>query len=262
MSVAGALIGGAIGAYGKKPKVPTLQEINVDTLQGDTVKGNISNFSDIAKLATQVNTFNQDQLNALLDRALPGAREKIGGIINSQLKGEVPEDVSNAITRAGAGRFAGALTRGSGFANNVTARDLGLTSLQIIDKGLSSAESWLSRATAPQMDVTSMFFTPQQRLGFAQQQQGLKFERDMIEAGVKAAPDPATAALGKEIDRFFNTWASVGMGALGGMGGMGGGGMGGLMGGGGGGGGGLGGGGGWLNSQVGAGSAGGKGLGG
>jgi hypothetical protein len=222
----GALAGWALGAHGKKPKVPTLQEINVDAVQGDAVKGNISNFADIAKLATQVNTFNQEQLTALLDRALPGAREQIGKNISSQLRGEVPADVSNAIIRAGAGRFAGALTRGSGFANNVTARDLGLTSLQIIDKGLSSAESWLSRATAPQMDVTSMFFTPQQRLGFAQQQQGLKFQRDVMEAGVAAMPDPSMAAIAQGIDgdvaRIQNAALSYFGGGIGGGGGGGG----------------------------------------
>lgn len=229
MAIAGALIGSAIGAFGKKPEVPTLKDINVNQVQKDTVGGNLANFGDIAKLATSVNLFNQDQLNALIDRALPGAREQIASNIGSQLRGEVPKDVANAITTYNASRGLGALTSGSGFQNSVTARDLGLTSLNLIDKGLSSAESWLQRAAAPQMDVTSMFFTPQQRLAFEQQQQGAQFQRDLMAAQVKAAPDPATAALGKEIDRFFNTAASVGMMAAGG--GMGGGG--GMMGGGG-----------------------------
>lgn len=235
MAVAGALIGGAIGAFGEKPKIPQLQDINPDLVQAQTTKGNLANFGDIAKLVTQVNTLNQDQLNALIDRALPGARDQIAKNISSQLRGEVPEDVSRAITRYNAGRNVGALTQGSGFSAGVAAKDLGLTSLNLIDKGLSSAESWLQRSTAPQMDATSMFFTPQQRLGFEERQQALKFQRDSMEAQVNAAPDPATAALGKEIDRFFNTAASFGMMAAGGaMGG--GGGVGGVGGGGGGGG--------------------------
>jgi hypothetical protein len=227
MAVAGALIGGAIGAYGKKPKVPALADINPDLIQQQTAAGNIASFADIAKLATMTNQFSQDQLDALLDRTLPGVRQAAQENILSMSRGEVPEDVSRAITRYQAGRNVGALTSGSGFANSSAARQLGLTSLSLIDKGLSSAESWLSRAAAPQMDVTAMFFTPQQRLAFAERDRSARFERDLMAAQVKAAPDPATAALGKEIDRFFNTWAQVGTGMLGSMGG-GGGGMGGM----------------------------------
>lgn len=225
MSIAGALIGGAIGAFGKKPVVPDLKPISPDATQKATVAGNAANFADIAKLATSVNSFNQDQLNALIDRVLPGAREQIQSTLSSQLRGEIPKDVQNAIYRGVAERTAGGNAfGGGGFTRNVTARDLGLTSLDITNRALSSAESWLSKATAPTFDVTSMFFTPQQRLAFETQQQGVQYQRDLMAAGVKAAPDPATAALGQEIDRFFNTAASVGMMAAGGA--MGGGGLG------------------------------------
>lgn len=236
MAVAGALIGGAIGAFGKKPKVPALADISPDLIQQQTTKGNIANFADIAALATSVNTFNQDQLDALIERALgPGVRQQFQKNIASQARGEVPEDVSRAITRYQAGRNVGALTGGSGFAGNTAARQLGLTSLGIMSNALSSAESWLSRATAPQMDVTSMFFTPQQRLAFAERDRAARFERNLMEEQVSAAPDPATAALGREIDRFFNTAASAGMmmaggGVGGGLGGAAGGSMGGFAG--------------------------------
>lgn len=230
MAIAGALIGGAIGAFGKKPVVPTLKPIDPNATQAATVAGNQANFADIAKLATGVNTFNQDQLNALIDRVLPGARQQIQETLSSQLRGEIPKDVQNAIFRGNAERMAGSNAFGSPgggntFTNNVNARSLGLTSLQITNQALSSAESWLSKATAPTFDVTSMFFTPQQRLAFEQQQQGAQFQRDVMAAGVAAAPDPATAALGQEIDRFFNTAASAGMMMAGG------GGIGGLAGG-------------------------------
>lgn len=234
MAIAGALIGGAIGAFGEKPVIPTLATIDPNQVQQQTVAGNLSNFSDIAKLASNVNTFNQDQLNALIDRALPGARGQIQQNISSQLRGELPADVQSAIQRSTAARAVSGGFEGSGFGRNLTARDLGMTSYGIISNSLSSAESWLSASRAPQMDATSMFFNPQQRLGFLERQQQIQFQRDLMAAQVKAAPDPATAALGQEIDRFFNTAASVGMMAAGGaMGG--GGGMGGGMGGGGGG---------------------------
>lgn len=233
MAIAGALIGGAIGAYGKKPKVPKLTDIIPEETQKKTIAGNIASFADVAKLAADVNTFNQEQVSALIDRVLPGARQQIEKNINAQLRGEIPEDVLQGLRRSQAERSAGALTQGSGFTlGQELSRQLGM-SLALTQQGLSSAESWLARSAAPTFDVTSMFFTPQQRLAFEQQQQGAKFQRDMIAAGVKAAPDPATAALGQEIDRFFNTAASVGMMAAGGAmgGGMGAGGVGGAGGG-------------------------------
>lgn len=224
----GALAGLALGGFGRKPKVPSLAEIDPNTIQKDAIQGNIASFADIAKLAATVNVFNQDQLQMLIDRALPGAREQITKTIGSQLRGEVPEDVSRAITRYQAGRNVGALTRGSGFAAGSAARQLGLTSLDIIDRGLKSAESWLQRAQAPQLDASSMFFTPQQRLGFAERQQAIKFQRDMEAAGVAAAPEPWRAALTQGIDsdiaRIQNAALSFGGMALGGGGGFGGGG--------------------------------------
>lgn len=215
MAIAGALIGGALGGYGKKVKVPMFEAISPDQVQQQTVAGNIASFGDISKLAASVNTFNQDQLNALLDKALPGAREQIQSNILSQLKGEVPKDVARAISRSNAERGVGVF-QGSPFRSNIEARDIGLTSLQQIDRGLASAESWLSRAAAPQMDATAMFFSPQQRLGFAQSERNSRLSRDLMEAQVKAAPDPATAALTQEIDRFFNTMvqSSMSMGGI------------------------------------------------
>lgn len=197
----GALIGLGLGAYGKKPKVPDLPPVDVNATQAQTVAGNATNFADIAKLATSVNTFNQDQLNALIDRVLPGARAQIESTLGSQLRGEIPQDVQNAIYRGVAQRTAGGNAfGGGGFTRNVTARDLGLTSLDITNKALSSAESWLSKATAPTFDVTSMFFTPQQRLAQANLQQERQFNRNVMAAGVAAAPDPGMAALAQGID--------------------------------------------------------------
>lgn len=200
----GALIGLGLGAYGSKPTVPNLTPIDPNQIQAQTAQGNLANFGDISKLATATNTFNQDQLNALIDKVLPGARDQIASNIGSQLRGELPADVQSAVQRSSnAQAFAGGFG-GSNFGRNMTARDLGLTSLNLIQQGLSSAESWLQQAKAPMMDASSMFFTPQQRLGFAQQQQSMQFQRDLMAAGVAAAPDPSMAALAQGFDSDFS----------------------------------------------------------
>lgn len=69
---------------------------------------------------------------------------------------------------------------------------------------------------APLFDLSSMLFTPQQRLSFAISERDAQFQRNLLAEQVEAAPDPATAALGKEIDRFFNTAAQMGMSMAGG----------------------------------------------
>lgn len=222
----GALIGLGLGAFGKKPKAPEIQPIDVNQVQSQTVAGNQSNFADIAKLAAGVNTFNQDQLNALIDKTLGvGTRQQIQENLSSQLRGEIPQDVQNAIFRGVAQRSAANNAfGGGGFTQNITARDLGLTSLQLTNQALSSAESWLNASRAPTFDVTSMFFTPQQRLAFSQQQQAFKYQNDLLKAGIAAAPDPGMAALAQGIDsevaRVENAALSFGgMAAGGGLGG-------------------------------------------
>lgn len=216
MAIAGALIGKAIGAFGSKPKIPAFKEIMPDDVQKDTVRGNIANFADIAQLASSVDLFNQQQLESLIDRVLPGARQQIQENISSQLKGQIPDDVRSAITRGNSERFAGVFS-GSDFVRSNEAKQLGLTSLGMINQGLASAQSWLSQAAAPRFDVTNMFFTPQQRYGYAVNERDARYSRDLLAAQVKAMPDPATAAIGKEVDRFFNTVASIGTGMLGGQ---------------------------------------------
>lgn len=220
MSIPGALIGGLIGSYGKKPKKQYIDPIDVTQVQKDTIAGNEANFGAASRQAAEVNTFNQDQLNALIDRILgPGARGQIQSNLAAGLRGELPQDVMNSIYRSRAGKSAAGNAFGSmgpgSFGGNGIYRDIVGTSYDITNKALTSAEGWLSKAAAPQFDVTSMFFSPQQRLAFEERQQAAKYQNKLTNASLDAAPDPATAALGQAIDADFNSIQTVG-GLLGG----------------------------------------------
>jgi len=205
LSGAGTLFFGseADKVFGKKPTVPKLPSLT--EAQKTAVTANQTNFADIAKLATSTNTFNQDQLNALIDRTLgPGAREQIQQNLSSQLRGEVPEDVRNQIYRSNAERSAGTNAFGgsdSGYRKNIDARDLGLTSLQITNNALSSAEQWLQGAKAPTFDVTSMFITPAQQNAANTDQ----FNRNLLANKIQAAPDPGARGV------FDSNMALMGM---------------------------------------------------
>lgn len=236
MAIAGALIGDAIGAFGSKPKIPSLPQIDPTKVQQQSVEGNLANFGNAAALGAQVNEWNSAQSIASLKRALdfvaPGMLNQAQNITSAQLRGELPADIESSVMRSNAGRaFAGGFG-GSGLSAGMGLRSLGLTSLQMQQQGLANFSSLSSMVPqSPLFDISSMFFTPQQRLQFAFQDRQAHFERNLMDAQVEAAPDPAKAALGREIDRFFNTAAQFGMMAAGGA--MGGGG-GGMMGGGGG----------------------------
>lgn len=235
MAIAGALIGGAINAFGSKPQVPGLPAIRPGEVQGETITENLAALPEAEKLAGAVNVARRREGRRALDASVPGARgilEKGTQQIASMIRGEIPDDVSQQVQQfANERAFSGGFG-GSGLARNLTARDLGLTSLNLTQSGISSAQQWISGAMQLSQpggffDVSSMFFTPSERLSFEERERAAQFNRNLLFEQVKAAPDPATAALGREIDRFFNTAASTGMMAAGG--GMGGGG--GMMGG-------------------------------
>lgn len=231
MAVAGALIGGALGAYGRKPEIPRLPGIDPSRIQAETIAANKDQLPQLEAIGQQVNQFNLNQQLGMLQQALnvvaPGQLQKAQGIVNSQLAGEVPADVAMQVQRRSAAQaLLGGYGGGSGIGRNLSARDFGLTSMGIQQQGMANFGALASLAPKPQMfDITSMFFTPQQRLQSAFAERSEQFQRNLLAEQVAAAPDPATAALGKEIDRFFNTAASYGMAMAGGAGG--GGGMGG-----------------------------------
>lgn len=240
MSVLGALVGGAMGAFGTKPIIPELPTLDTAKEQQLATQGNLAALPGLENLASQTNKFNQQQVMDLLGEILPGFRGELGTAsanTASLLKGEIPVDVQNAVQDSAAAKaFAGGFG-GSNLFGDLFGRNLGLTSLQLQQQGLGNLAglTQLGRSITPMFDYTTMFISPQQKLAFDYQQNLDQFKRNLVASQVAAAPDPATAALAQELDRMFNTFAAFGMGMAGGaMGGGGGGGFGGGGGGGGG----------------------------
>ncbi len=223
---------------GKKPEVPEFAPINAQAEQNRAIGGNVAAFAGASRLGGMVNTFNQGQLLTMLRAAIPGYDDimnKGSGLVQSYLRGEVPKDVQDQIGRNAAERSLSGGYGGSGMARNLEARDLGLTSLQLTQEGLSSAQRWMDSATAratPQMfDVTSMFISPTQQIETSFRESNRRWERDWLAAKINAAPEPWAAHLGQTLDSIADTalsmLASYGGGMMGGGGG--GGGMGGGM---------------------------------
>lgn len=202
LNILGGTIGGILAA-GDKPVIPQFQPIDTTKEQGTAIAGNLQNLPAAQRLGSQVNAFNQAELEKMLSSVIPDFKAIMAqgsSDLASQLRGEIPKDVQNQIKMSTAERSTAGGFGGSTAAGNLTARDLGLTSLSIMNNAMDSATRWMAgaraNATAPTFDVTSMFLTPQQRVTQATYDRDKKFERDLLAAGVAASPDPVMAGAG------------------------------------------------------------------
>jgi hypothetical protein len=150
-----------------------------------TVQQNISLLPSLEDLATR----STELYSRLMETAYPGItnlRNLGTQQIGSFLRGEIPEDVSRQLRRISAEQSAGAGTSGSPFSKALEARDLGLTSLSLIQGGLGAAERWIAQAKSQTFDFSRMFFGPED----TQRQAEMEWQRQWLEAQVAAAPDP------------------------------------------------------------------------
>jgi hypothetical protein len=208
ISAAGSLLGGLFG--GKKPKVPELKPIDFAKEQQQAIQQNIASLESATDLAKRTTAAEQSQLESQLRRAIPGYDQLVkqaGANIGSALRGEISPEVSAQVQRSTAGRaLSGGFGAGSGFGRALTARDLGLTGMQIQNQGLAQAQNFIQQQRSFGMvqpfSVSSMFITPAQRIGAIQQQQSAMYGRDLTAAQVAAAPSPMQQAAQTALTNF------------------------------------------------------------
>jgi hypothetical protein len=151
------------------------------------------------KEAGQVTDYNVDQL----EKIFPGAknqREIAARATESYLRGEIPQDVQESIMRSvaelGGAGFApapGMLPRGTqvgGFqaAQGLLSRQLGLTSLDLQQTGMSASQSWQSIAGA---FIESPLQVGQARLGFEKAAADIQMQKAAAEAGMAVGASQA-----------------------------------------------------------------------
>lgn len=170
--------------FGGKPKVPAFVPVDVQVEQERAIAGNEAALPALERTGSRINQYNQSELDKMLNVSFGGyydkIRKSIGKNTAEMAAGMIPDDVRDAIGRNTAGRSLYGGYGGTGMARNLTARDLGLTSLDLMTKGLDSATRWMASARAPSFDVTSMFVRPEFQAQFAAQERDSKFQRDYI----------------------------------------------------------------------------------
>lgn len=197
-----AILGAAIGS-GEKVKIPDYLPVDIAQTQAKTTAGNISNLPAAEKLASGVNMFNQAQLEKMLSMQIPGYSDMLAGggkAINDLLAGKLPSDVVSSTLRAANAKGWGSGWAGGTMKANLGLRDLGLTSLQATERGISSAMAWLqmakSVAVAPQFNVASQFVSPEFGIQTTINENRFKWGVDLQKAEIAAQADPFDQAVG------------------------------------------------------------------
>lgn len=200
--------GGGKAVFGSRPGVADYKPVDLGEEQRRATQSNISNIGDI---------------QAFLEKILPGYKdinEQEGQNILSLLRGEIPQDVQDSVSRTAAFKALQNGYGGSPMSRALKARDLGRTSIDLMEKGGNSAQRWQQRtqsAVAPFVITTPMQaeVTGRNNL-YDQATKQFKFN-------VEAAPDPAAAGQFNLQTALGATAMSFGMGsAMGGMSGGGG----------------------------------------
>lgn len=193
--------------FGRRPTVPQYPGLKAAT--EDSLSINEAVLQRLLTFAGNADEGNQENWKAAIRRIIPNF-DKIIANVEDQALGKIPKDVQNVISGNAAARALGGGYAGSGVHRNLVARDLGLTSLDLMERGMGAAQRWLSMSPAP-TDVRAMFVTPAQ--SFAAMEG--KFQRDLLEQKILASPDPAKRG---RADQEMALFGMI-MGAAGGGGG-------------------------------------------
>ena len=190
--------------FGKRPKVPPFEPVSIDEAQLDAIEGNIAATGPAASLAQYQQSADQEVLEQGIRKAFPKYDEYVSGtqnVIQQLMSGEVPEQVRQQVqnTRAAMGVARGGA--GSQRLQFSTARDLGLTSLDLTMRGLQTGSQFFQQqrnlGMAQPMSVTSMFQTPAARLAHTTSERSMEFQRNLMHEKIQAAPNPIYQGLFK-----------------------------------------------------------------
>ena len=177
--------------FGRKPT-----ELDLGQSIRNGIRENAQNLSASADFASQANQAISEESIRRAQQFDPNFRENIRSLsaqARSLIEGEIPDDVLGEITRNRAQLNAGFGVPGS--QRQATARDLGLTSLDLQGRGASLFTNINSiRDTVDplsrQIGLNQLQITPQQQI-----------EQDLANSVLRAAPDPTGSAFFQDTSR-------------------------------------------------------------
>lgn len=136
-------------AWGGIPQVP-----NPGVTAGAAIGANTANLGPLLSLGGGINAWSQAQAQAQMRSGLPLYDQMVSGSsrnILSQIQGQVPDDVIDQILRTAAERGIITGTTGSENANAAMLRALGLTSLDLMQRGEQALTAAVARTPRGQL---------------------------------------------------------------------------------------------------------------
>lgn len=195
----------------KYPEVPSAPRVDPQEAQLASIKGNLAALSPLEQLASGVNMFNRQQRSQAVNQAIPGfegINNAASSDISNLLHGILSPDVSSAVSRGSNARAVAGGYGGSPAADNLQARDLGLTSLNLQQQGLSALPGYLGATSSlllPQeFNLGSGFVSPGQQISAQQYNENNRYGQQWLQNQISALPDPLMAAVGNFVGGLTN----------------------------------------------------------
>lgn len=195
------LQGGPDAVFGRKPDVAPFVPVDLSAETGKAVGGDLQNY---------------DAITSLLNKIIPGFSDQVAQAsanTTSELKGEIPQDVQDAVMRSSAFQSLQGGYAGTGMSKALTARDLGTTSLNLTQLGNNSAQVWTDIAEKAYSPFT---VSTSEQAGTTAANNAGKQATDQFQFNVDAAPDPGAAGIFNLDKELGQQMLSFGLGAAGG----------------------------------------------
>lgn len=198
----GALLSGLGGLFGASAakkrqrelaRIANLPGVSLSDVQGEAGAA----MGGAESLEARRNAFARQQMKEMLGDTIPGyeeGQEQRTRTALSLMRGEVPADVQEMISRSAASRAVGGGFGGSQFGRNLAARDLGRTSLDLMNLGGQQFAGILG--TTPRPEMASYAMSPAQILALRSQERSQKLGMLSGAAQAPGATDVAAAGLG------------------------------------------------------------------
>jgi len=194
----------------KEPKVPKLKPISVDAETEAQIAATEKYLPQAGEIASSLNTLSEQQWQKMLATGFPQYASISGGVtdyIKSLQAGIIPQDVQENIQRSGAVKSLYGGYSGTGMGRNLVARDLGITSLNLMERGLDAATRWTTMA---QQSTGARFISPanvlaqavpntMQRIDVAFKEREQQFQRKYM-ANIVSAHYDWSSRIGRGLD--------------------------------------------------------------
>ena len=188
------------GTYGRRPDKIWLDRVDAEQQQQAAITGNIDATTKAGELSRKAGEMDTDALIALMERALPNYADTQGKALEmarSMMGGEAPQAMRDQVAKRAREKDIAAGTTGSQFANFGELQSFGLNTLDVMQKGFDMFGQVADRTRAlvgNPMSVTSMFMTPEQRLGHATGERDRNVEVSSYNRNLQAMPDAGLVA--------------------------------------------------------------------